>query len=199
MMYYLRKFLVILHCRLYALRQRVRMDALARGADVLPNGTIRMRKVTLDKSVLDSLPVRVYGQDRVPSADSRAGAAANAEAAAAAAGPSTLSRSNSHKGSISGKSIRSVRSIRSIRSAKALALAESTNDIEAAPVPVAVVSSSDEVTSDTCAVCLDEFEAGEEIRLLPCRHEFHCECIGKTALPPASPCFFDLCRRAYLY
>ncbi|KAF9158422.1 hypothetical protein DFQ26_007654, partial [Actinomortierella ambigua] len=29
---------VILHCRLYALRQRVRMDMIARGADVMPNG-----------------------------------------------------------------------------------------------------------------------------------------------------------------
>ncbi|KAF9386190.1 hypothetical protein CPC16_007699, partial [Podila verticillata] len=53
---------VVLHCRLYALRQRVRMDALARGADVLPNGMIRMRKVTIDKTILDSLPVRIYGQ-----------------------------------------------------------------------------------------------------------------------------------------
>jgi hypothetical protein len=31
----------------------------------------------------------------------------------------------------------------------------------------------------TCVICLDEFDIGEKIRQLPCRHEFHCECIGE--------------------
>ncbi|KAG0054279.1 hypothetical protein BGZ83_011621 [Gryganskiella cystojenkinii] len=189
---------IILHCRLYALRQRVRMDALARGADVLPNGTIRMRKVTVDKTVLDSLPVRIYGQDRAPFADSRVNATTIAAASAAVvstdnpssgagtseAGPSNVSRANSL-------------SNRSIRSSKALALAESTEDsIEpAGSLPAVIVAPSphlDEVTSDTCAVCLDEFEAGEEIRSLPCRHEFHCECIDPWLTRKSSTC--PLCK-----
>lgn len=182
-------FVVVLHCRLYALRQRYRAEALARGGDLLPNGVIRMRK-TIDKTILDEFPVRIFGQTTVATPSTSATVYGDSVGStstlpltelpvkdkapevkldgvqAASHGESVERRTHSRPGSISGRSIRSM---------KALGTAE-TLDTNTNVLP------QEGLSNDMCAICLDEFSNGEEIRTLPCHHEFHCECIGKSPL-----------------
>jgi len=203
---------VVLHCRLYALRQRYRAEALARGGDIFPNGAIRFRK-TLGKAALNEFPIRIHGEDfsSSSSASDNAGLSAPSTSASTALEPSapvlnsspqlsdtvqetisqpkedsasmhlegdgTLPRPLSRNNSLSSKSIRSV---------KALAAAEALST-EAEEVARGL-----EITNDTCAICLDEFAHGEEIRTLPCRHEFHCECIDPWLTRKSSTC--PLCK-----
>ncbi|KAG0016189.1 hypothetical protein BGZ80_009378 [Entomortierella chlamydospora] len=96
----------------------------------------------------------------------------------------SLVRVNSHKGSVSGQSIRSSRAIDAATALDANPAQQTT--------PATVNAPIDEATNETCAVCLDEFSDGEEIRMLPCHHEFHCECIDPWLTRKSSTC--PLCK-----
>ncbi|KAI8137142.1 hypothetical protein BJV82DRAFT_363989 [Fennellomyces sp. T-0311] len=38
----------------------------------------------------------------------------------------------------------------------------------------------EEEEEDSCAICLEKVQHGDMVRQLPCKHEYHCECIGKA-------------------
>ncbi|KAJ3223837.1 E3 ubiquitin-protein ligase rnf13 [Chytriomyces hyalinus] len=53
----------------------------------------------------------------------------------------------------------------------------------------------DQDPADTaCSVCLEEYATGEEIRILPCNHEFHAKCVDKWLTNEVGVC--PLCKQS---
>ncbi|CAI5533228.1 unnamed protein product [Closterium sp. Naga37s-1] len=48
-------------------------------------------------------------------------------------------------------------------------------------------------TWETCAICLEDYECGDRLRVLPCSHEFHTECVDEW-LTTRQP-FCPVCKR----
>jgi hypothetical protein len=45
---------------------------------------------------------------------------------------------------------------------------------------------------EMCSICLDEYEAGDRLRCLPCNHVFHSKCIGRWLVERSATC--PLCK-----
>jgi hypothetical protein len=69
----------------------------------------------------------------------------------------------------------------------------SPDDADGGRTNVAAQEGDQEADGDECAVCLAEYAAGDEVRVLPaCRHGFHRECVDRWLLTRAPTC--PVCR-----
>jgi len=55
--------------------------------------------------------------------------------------------------------------------------AATQEEVDALPIKIFDMKKMKENDPETCAVCIDDFKDGDKLRVLPCRHEYHVECI----------------------
>lgn len=68
-----------------------------------------------------------------------------------------------------------------------------SREVKALPSTVYKSGGSGNGTTETCAICLDDYETGDKLRVLPCDHEFHVACIDQW-LTTRRP-FCPVCKR----
>ncbi|ORX40390.1 hypothetical protein BCR36DRAFT_407579 [Piromyces finnis] len=71
--------------------------------------------------------------------------------------------------------------------------AATQEEVEALPIKVFSMEKKKENDPETCAVCIDDFQDGDKLRVLPCRHEYHVECIDLWLTTRKSFC--PICKR----
>ncbi|XP_022993427.1 receptor homology region, transmembrane domain- and RING domain-containing protein 2-like [Cucurbita maxima] len=65
--------------------------------------------------------------------------------------------------------------------------------VKAMPSLIFTTALEDNCTSVTCAICLEDYTAGEKLRILPCRHKFHALCVDSWLT--AWRTFCPVCKR----
>jgi len=55
--------------------------------------------------------------------------------------------------------------------------AATQEEVDALPIKTFDTKKMKENDPETCAVCIDDFKDGDKLRVLPCHHEYHVECI----------------------
>nr|CAG8475922.1 6290_t:CDS:2 [Entrophospora candida] len=157
---------VAMHCHLFRLRRRQRR----REANSVPFSH-EMKMTTLNSDILNTFPIRLYKNSSKLTT--------NDDKSAGIIQQTTLGDDGSDNAN----------GIENRPISLATELAEGSGIHGLAVIDETQVSS---YSPTLCAICLEDFDDGDELRFLPCKHEYHAECIDPWLIEKSSLC--PLCK-----
>lgn len=153
----------------------------------------------LGRAILDTIPIIKFGEKETPKpTDVELGSSSEARDiddassnTAAANIPPTAATTASTK-----STAKEVSPISSTSTPTQAPNVEHSEGIAAAVAPSLVIAGSATETSNEenlgCSICTEDFEKGQDIRVLPCNHKFHPDCVDPWLLNVSGTC--PLCR-----
>ncbi|OCL03735.1 hypothetical protein AOQ84DRAFT_381322 [Glonium stellatum] len=145
----------------------------------------------LARAMLDTLPIVKFGEREPPKpADVELGSSSEARNVVAATGTEDIAGERSHLD----QEHADVSSAQPA-SAPQESVGDHTGIAPAEPLPAAAAGAHDSSSPDEglgCSICTDDFERGQDIRVLPCNHKFHPACVDPWLLNVSGTC--PLCR-----
>lgn len=152
----------------------------------------------LARAMLDTIPIVKFG-DREPvkqtdvEMNNRASSERNAMDDTGAAGQAPLARSTTNSSREARTAANTTANPESRRGSTTVTAATAAG---AAGIDPTAQGSTSEPPQDAenlgCSICTDDFELGQDIRVLPCNHKFHPACVDPWLLDVSGTC--PLCR-----
>lgn len=148
----------------------------------------------LGRAILDTIPIVKFGEKEAPKpTDVESGSSSEAR---------DVTGLNAHTLPTHGAAAEGTE-MGNVTSKAAIGVAETPGDVSKAPVeehqegiapaqalPAAAVAADSTSNEDTlgCSICTEDFELGQDLRVLPCDHKFHPECVDPWLLNVSGTC-----------
>ncbi|PVI01377.1 hypothetical protein DM02DRAFT_347963 [Periconia macrospinosa] len=159
----------------------------------------------LGRAILDTIPIVKFGEkDQPKTNDVELGSTAEARAVEGDTSAGTRT-STDHDAASTAAPAAAAAAATTARDTDGTASTESTNTPEhhareegiapAESMAVGAATSQNDDSPDEalgCSICTDDFEKGQDLRVLPCNHKFHPECVDPWLLNVSGTC--PLCR-----
>jgi hypothetical protein len=152
--------------------------------------TRQSRARGLGRAILDTIPIVKFGE-KEPSKPADVELAPTAEARGAD-GVTEPENRTSHAANETNNSLPSTETVGMTQEAKgSLADAHQEGIAPAQPAMAAAATGQDSSSNDEnlgCSICTEDFEMGQDLRVLPCDHKFHPECVDPWLLNVSGTC-----------
>jgi hypothetical protein len=144
----------------------------------------------LGRAILDTIPIVKFGE-KEPAKPTDVELASTAEARGADGAAEPENQTNHAVNNVNGTQPATKTAETTREATSAMADAHQEGIAPAQPAMAAAAMGKDSSSNDEnlgCSICTEDFEMGQDLRVLPCNHKFHPECVDPWLLNVSGTC-----------